>query len=186
MAFDLASARPVDAAPPRAGGFDLKTARPAALPRDLDPSASMSTTDRVLAGAGSGLASVGRAVGLGGVLEHFGLPGTREEAAALDAPLEATAAGKVGKFVGQAAPGLLATVIPGTQGLAGSIAAGALTGGVTTEGDLAERASAAVGGAIGGGARLVGERTDDQDPDAIRPGRPVVPPRCRGPDDAGR
>lgn len=143
----------VDAAP--AGKPGAWKAAPEALPRDLDPTASMSTTDRVLAGAGSGLASVGRAVGLGGVLEHFGLPGTREEAAALDAPLEATTAGKVGKFVGQAAPGLLATVIPGTQGLAGSIAAGALTGGATTEGDLAERASAAVGGAIGGGVGKV-------------------------------
>lgn len=123
-----------------------------------NPTDDMSTTDRALAGIGNGLASVGRAVGLGGVLTKFGLPGTREEADAVNGPLDATTAGKVGKFVGQAAPGLLTTVIPGTQGLAGSIAAGALTGGLTTEGGLAERGNAALGGAIGGGVgKVVGD-----------------------------
>ena len=138
-------------AAPAAAGKPWEQYTAAAPETAPNPTDDMSTFDRLAASAGSGLASTVRALGGGKVLERFGLPGTREEAAALDRPLMDTTAGKVGKFVGQGAPALVATLVPGTQGLAGSILSGAITSAATTEGDLAERAVAAAGGAVGGG-----------------------------------
>ena len=68
-----------------------------------------------------------------------------------DAPLMATAGGKVGNFIGQAIPAIGAGLVPGGQGLAATIGAGAVLGGAQpTSGDESALANAA-GGAIGGG-----------------------------------
>jgi len=136
---------------PVAGPWD-RYAAPAAAVSDLDPTAGMSTVDRLLAATGSGLASTGRAIGLGSVLENFGMPGTKEEADRLDAPLDATTAGKVGKFIGKAAPLALA---PAAGSLALAAGAGAGLSALTTEGGIVDRAAAAAGGAAGGAAGKV-------------------------------
>lgn len=121
-------------------------------PEKIDPTADMSTADKFLSATGSGMASVGRAVGLGGVLKRFGLPSTKEEADQLDAPLMNTTAGKVGRFVGNTAAVAPAMLIPGANTYAGATLVGAGVGGLTTEGGLADRAQAAAFGALGGAA----------------------------------
>lgn len=103
-----------------------------------------------------------------------GLPGSEVDAQALqsvnqevadkrmvDAPLMATKAGKVGRFVGTAAPAVAAGLIPGAQGLAGSMLTGAGLGMVDpTSGDESIVRNAGLGlagGGLGYGAgRLIG------------------------------
>lgn len=114
-----------------------------------DPTKDMGTGARVLSGIGSGMTSVMRALGGGGIADSLGLPATREEAATLDAPLEATTAGKVGQVIGVAAPAAVA--IPFTPATwAGVATAGALSGGAMTEGGLVDRGMGAGFGALGG------------------------------------
>jgi hypothetical protein len=142
-----------------------------------DPTAGMSPLQRGAAGAGRGLMSTTRAVAdlapkepsaadftpFGGMLSvlrevnggrlarMLGLPETKAEADAADAPLLATTAGQVGNVVGSAAPAALA--VPFTPAaLPGALAAGAATGAVATEGDALDRLAGAAGGAIGTGA----------------------------------
>lgn len=68
-----------------------------------------------------------------------------------DAPLMQTAGGKVGNFIGHALPAAGAALIPGGQGLAATLGAGAILGGAQpTSGDESALTNAA-GGAIGGG-----------------------------------
>ena len=114
--------------------------------------------DDVLSGAGRGMTSVGRALGLGGVASSFGLPGTKAEADQTDAPLLATTGGKIGNVVGNMAMAAPAVLVPGANTVAGASALGALFGGATTEGDLSERATGAGLGALGGaGGNLLGK-----------------------------
>lgn len=154
---------------------------PAAAPKGPDPSAGGGTLqfgpldtgiatpewlDRGLAGTGSGLTSVLRAVGGGRLAAAMGLPADKAEAAQLDKPLLDTTAGQVGRVVGEAAPAALA--IPFTPaGILGSLAVGAGTGALTTEGGVSDRLGAAALGAGGTGlARAV--------PAAWRAGRGLV------------
>lgn len=126
-------------------------ARPQAQqPAKNDPTDDMSTTEKVLAGVGSGMASVGRAVGLGKMLEKYGLPGTKEEAGQLDAPLMNTTSGQVGRFVGNTAAVAPAMFIPGANSYAGAALVGAGVGGLTTEGGISDRLGAAAAGGLGG------------------------------------
>lgn len=137
-------------APPIAGG--------------VDPSGGFG--ENLLAGVGSGMTSVVRALGGGKVAESMGLPGTKEEAERLDAPLSATAGGKIGQVVGVAAPAALAIPFtPLTYG--GAAAAGAITGGALTEGGVGDRATGAGLGALGG---LAGQAL----PAAYRAGKGVL------------
>lgn len=113
--------------------------------------------DRLASGAGSGIASVLRAVGGGRLAAAMGLPDTKEEAEALDKPLTDTTAGTVGRVIGQAAPAALAIPFtPVAAGVAGNAAigagVGAATGALMTEGDLGDRAAGAAGGFVGGAA----------------------------------
>lgn len=117
-----------------------------------DPTADMSTTQRVLAGIGDGMVGVGRAVGLGNWLESQGFPGTKEYADNLDARLKSTTSGKVGNVLGQAAIAAPAALIPGANTYLGASLIGAGTGALFTEGDAADRAKAAAFGAAGGAA----------------------------------
>lgn len=130
---------------------DFKSSAPSE-PVKIDPAADMSTADRFFAATGSGMASVGRALGMGEVLKRYGLPSTKEEADQLDAPLLNTTAGKVGRFVGNTAAVAPAMLIPGANTYAGATLVGAGVGGLTTEGSLADRAQAAAFGALGGAA----------------------------------
>lgn len=126
---------------------------------EVDPTSDMSATDRVLAGTGRGMASVMRAIGMTDTLKRMGLPATAEEAANLDKPLLNTTGGKVGNFIGVAAPSVVAGMLPGSQTMVGAIGWQALSGGLTTEGGLADRAKAAVlGGAGGGAGKWIGDR----------------------------
>lgn len=104
--------------------------------------------------AGSGMASVMRAIGAGGVLRALNLPDTKDEAARLDAPIEKAPGGTTGRVIGQAAPAALA--IPFTPAtIPGAIAAGGITGAAMTEGDLGDRALGGGLGMLGGGVGAV-------------------------------
>jgi len=118
----------------------------------INPADDMSTTERTLAGIGSGMSGVVRALGGGSLLGRMGLPPTKEEAQDLDAPLMATTAGKVGRVVGTAVPALPTMLIPGVNTYAGATLAGAVTGAAFTEGGLGERLEGAAFGAAGGAA----------------------------------
>lgn len=137
----------------------------AAFKASANPTADMSTGQRLLAGIGQGMASVGRGVSqlmtagpvlhLPGDPEHLttlaATPATIDAAKASDAPLLATTAGKVGGAIGKgAAVAPVALVTAPT--LLGATTAGALTGAATTEGGIADRAVGAAGGAVGGAA----------------------------------
>lgn len=151
----------VQSAPPKRATWEsdpvVQQAQPVQQPT-YDPTEGMSTSDKVLAGIGSGMVSVGRALGLGGVAEKYGLPGTKEAAEKNDAPLMATTAGKTGNAVGHIAATLPAVLIPGANTYTGAALVGGLTGGATTEGDAQERLKGAAGGAVGG---VVGKTVGD-------------------------
>jgi hypothetical protein len=115
-----------------------------------NPTNDMGTSDRVFASMGGGAASVLRAVGGGSLAAKLGLPSTKEEADALDAPLNATTAGKVGRVAGQALTVAPAAFIPGANTYGGAALLGAGLGGATTEGDISDRAKGAAFGAAGG------------------------------------
>lgn len=141
----------------QSGPWDKYAATPQAQP-SFDPTEGMSTTDKVWAGIGSGMASVGRAVGLGGVMSKYGLPATKEEAEQLDAPLMNTTSGKVGNFVGHLAAASPAMLIPGANTYVGAGLIGAGVGGLTTEGGVADRLKGAAFGGLGGiGGKAVGD-----------------------------
>lgn len=144
----------------------------------VDPTADMGTLDRLLAGAGRGMTSAGRGVkqaldegaawlervtpGAQAINRFLGGPSAADilahgragidEARRLDAPLMATTAGKVGNVAGLAATALPTAFIPGANTFAGATAIGAGLGGLTTEGELQDRAKAALFGAAGGAA----------------------------------
>lgn len=102
------------------------------------------------AAAGAGMSSIGRAVGLGPLLEKFGLPSTKEDAARLDAPLDAAPGGTTGRVLGAATLLAPTAMIPGAGSLMGASAIGAGTGLATTEGGIEDRLKGAAWGAGGG------------------------------------
>lgn len=120
-------------------------------PKHANPTEGNSFLDNALAATGKGMTSVARALGASPeFLRRQGLPGTKEEADAQDAPLMKTAGGKVGNVLGQAAPAVVGMLIPGANTYAGAALIGAGTGGAFTEGGAAERVKGAFGGAVGG------------------------------------
>lgn len=120
----------------------------------LNP-ASDSFIRNLLPAAGAGIASIGRAVGLGPLLtwKYDGIPGTKAEADRLDAPLNDAPGGTTGRLLGSAAVLAPTAFIPGANTLLGASAIGAGTGIATTEGGLEDRAK---GGALGAGGGLLG------------------------------
>lgn len=118
-----------------ARAYKAATVSPAPV-ESFNPTDGMSTTDLLLAGAGSGLTNVARGVGqrTRDVLpdkwaDEMGLPTEVDvaEARRLDKPLMDTLAGKIGGFVGEAAPYML---LPGGK-LAKTIGTGAAVGALT-------------------------------------------------------
>jgi hypothetical protein len=119
--------------------------------------AGESFLDNVLPAAGAGMASIGRAVGLGGVMERMGLPGTKEEADRLDAPLDAAPGGTTGRVLGSMAVLAPTAFIPGANTLSGAAMIGAGTGALTTEGVVLDRLKGGALGGVGSGAgNLIG------------------------------
>lgn len=125
----------------------------------------MSTTDKVLAGAGKAFADTGRGVGqlLRKVMpdkaaDAIGLPTQADidEAKRTDAPLMKTTAGKVGNIGGSVAIALPTVFIPGAQSVAGSAAVGAGMGFIQpVASDESRLKNTLVGGAVGGAAPVV-------------------------------
>jgi len=173
MPFDLSTAKPV-----ATGGFDMKTAKPVASAPD--PTAGMSTFDKLAAGAGSAITDLGlglkqrfdegaayleRKLGGQSMNKALGLPNASDvlantnaavaEKRAIDAPLVSSGAGRVGAIGGKVLAAIPASFIPGGQTLAGSALSGAAFGAAepTLEGESALKNTAlgAVGGTVGYG-----------------------------------
>lgn len=130
-----------------------------------NPTNGMSTTDKVLAGAGKAFVDTGR--GIGQLLRHampdsaadaLGLPTQADidQAKQLDAPLMQTGAGKVGNIAGHVAVALPTMFIPGVNTVAGSGAVGAAMGAVQpVASDESRLKNTVVGGALGAAAPVV-------------------------------
>lgn len=124
----------------------------------IDPTAGMSTTQKALAGVGSGMASVVRALGGGRAVAALDLPGTKEEAEHNDGPLMKTRAGRWGNIGGKVAAILPVALVPGANTYTGAAGLGAITSAATTEGDLKDRAKAgAIGTITGPAGKFVGD-----------------------------
>lgn len=123
---------------------DKRAVLEASIPKP-DPTGT-TPLERGFEGMGSGFARVGRALGLGDT--------TKEEAAALDAPLLGTTAGTVGNIAGLTASLVPTAFIPGANTMLGAAAIGAGAGALTTEGGAADRAKGALWGGLGAPAGL--------------------------------
>lgn len=122
------------------------------------PVSGMGFGEKLLSGIGSGFASAGRAVGLGGVMSKFGLPADKAEAESVDAPLMESGVAKAGRMIGLVAPAIPTAFIPGANTYAGTALIGGGTGAVLTEGGLEDRAKGALFGTAGGiGGKLLGD-----------------------------
>lgn len=125
----------------------------------------MSTTQKVLAGAGKAFADTGRGVGQllrkvmpDSAADAIGLPTQADidEAKRLDAPLMKTTAGKVGNVGGSVAIALPTVFIPGGQTVAGSALTGAGMGFIQpVASDESRLKNTVVGGALGAAAPVV-------------------------------
>jgi hypothetical protein len=118
-----------------------------------DPTKDMSTTERVLAGAGKGMTDLARGAGqFVGLVDRADVAESRK----LDAPLMNTTSGKVGNFIGKAVP-LAATsvLIPGANTLIGAGAIGAGAGAIEPSESTGETLKNI---AIGAGAGVAGQK----------------------------
>ncbi len=109
----------------------------------------MSTTERVLAGAGKAFYDIGRGVG-----QMTGLVSQKEidEARSVDANLMNTGAGTAGNVLGNVAIALPAMAIPGANSVAGSAVIGSALGAMAPTATGESRAANAGLGAAGGAA----------------------------------
>lgn len=154
-----------DAPAPSGNVFD-QFDQPAGAPLDTDPTAGMSTTQKVLAGVGKGMvdtargayqlgASLGHAAGLVSDEKMAQIQQQVDESRQLDQPLMHTTAGKVGDVIGQAAPAVL---MP-EAGVAGAAVEGGLMGAAqpvaTGQSRLQNASMGALGGAGGAAAGKV-------------------------------
>jgi hypothetical protein len=119
----------------------------------LDPTGS--TADRFWAGAGKAVVDLGRGAGqLVGAVSNEDIAQSR----ALDAPLMATTAGKVGNFAGNVAAAAPAAFVPGANTVAGAGVVGAGLGLLQPAESAQERViNTAVGGAAGAVGQKVGQ-----------------------------
>lgn len=148
----------------------------ASAPSLDDPTSDMTTGQRLRAGMGQGMSTAGRAIAalvgespLGSLnraanrallppelAARFSLPDKEQaaqaaaDARAVDAPLMRTTSGKVGSALGMASVAAPTALIPGANTYLGAGLIGAGAGGLTTEGDLADRGRGALFGAAGG------------------------------------
>lgn len=115
---------------------------------------SMSTTEKVLAGAGKAFTDIGRGVGqLTGLTSQADI----DEAKKTDAALMDTTAGKVGNIGGNVAIALPAAFIPGAQSLSGAALTGAAMGALgPAASDESRLKNTLIGGAAGAGGVAAG------------------------------
>lgn len=127
---------------------------PVEPPKPIDPTEGMSTTQKVLAGIGSGMTDLAYGVG-----QRVGLVDqkTIDEKKALDAPLKATTSGSIGNVVGKVAVGLPAAFVPGANTLTGAALIGGAQGLAepTATGESALK-NAAIGAGAGAGGVVLG------------------------------
>ena len=130
--------------------------KPAPAGPNTDPTADMGAVDRLRAGIGRGMVSAARGVGnLLGLVSDADMA----EAKRLDAPLLKTTGGAVGNVLGSVAAAAPTMLIPGANTALGAAAIGGGLGGLTTEGNLQERAIGAATGAAGGVAgKFLGDK----------------------------
>lgn len=124
--------------------------------KTFDPTADMSTTQRVLAGVGKAMTDVGRGAG-----QMLGLVSRKdiEDARALDAPLMNTTAGKVGNIGGSLAMLAPTALIPGANTLTGAGLIGATTGALQPSTSTSETlANIGLGGAGGVGGQALANK----------------------------
>lgn len=144
--------------------FDAKVQKQQEEDRARYNPAGDSFLGNLLPSAGAGMASILRAVGAQPLLNRMGLenlPQNQQEAAQIDAPLNAAPGGTTGRVLGSAALLAPTAFIPGANTAAGAALIGGGTGLLTTEGDLGDRAEGALYGAGGGllgnlGGRAIG------------------------------
>lgn len=136
----------------------------------IDPTADMSTGQKLAAGAGKAVFDIGRGIG-----QRLGIVSESDVAASRgrDSALMATTAGKVGNVAGNVATLAPFSFIPGVNTMAGAAALGGASGLAvpTTEGEsvLGNVALGAAGGAAGQGlANTVGRM--------VRPVQTTLPP----------
>ena len=132
---------------------NLYKQKPEVQPINFDPTDGMSTTDKLLAGAGKAFADIGRGVG-----QMVGAVSDKEvnDAKRRDAALMNTGAGTVGNVVGNAAAIAPALFIPGANTYAGATLVGGVSGALQPVGEGESRLEnigyGAAGGAAGQGA----------------------------------
>lgn len=139
-----------------AGGYGKSLASSADVAM-ADPTRDMSFMDNVRAGVGKGMTNMGR-----GVAQIVGAGPSSDQVKAqraTDAPLQSTVGGKVGNFIGSAAPLALSAWIPGVNSVAGAVAAGGAMGAAEP---VTDEESRALNAAIGGGAGVLGKAAGDK------------------------
>jgi hypothetical protein len=119
-----------------------------------DPTADMSTLDKLRAGFGKSVADTARGVGqLVGAVDRNDVKESRN----LDSALMNTTAGKVGSFAGDVATTLPLVAVPGANTVKGASILGALTGLARPSESTSETlANTGLGGLAGGGSILAG------------------------------
>lgn len=138
----------------------------------FDPTQGMSTTEKVLAGAGKAMVDIGRGFGQLGRsampdtwADHLGLPKQEDidEAKRLDAALMDTTAGKVGNFIGNVATAAPLMLVPGANTTAGAALVGGATGFVQpVASDESRLANTAIGASLGAVGQKVGKAVSDR------------------------
>lgn len=144
---------------------EQRTAIQQDMQRLADPTAGMSTLDKLNAGIGKAFSDVGK-----GAAQLVGMGPSGEEVAEqrkLDAPMMKTGAGVTGNVLGNLALLAPASVLPGAASIPGAAALGATVAALQPTQNTGERlTNMAIGGGLGGaaqylgttGARLLGER----------------------------
>jgi hypothetical protein len=127
---------------------------------EYSPTKGMSGGELMRAGLGGGVSELGRGIG-----QWLGITSRDEvkEARRLDAPLDATTEGKIGKFLGKAAPVAAASIaIPGMASLGGATALGAAAGAAEPSESTRETIlNLGIGTASGFLGQLVGNKVAD-------------------------
>lgn len=142
-----------------------QVAQPAQIPSVTE---GMSTGERLLAGIGQGMTSLGRGVG-----QRLGMVSEEDVAQAreMDRPLLETGAGLTGSIIGGVAPALPTALIPGVNTYTGAAALGGVMGALqpTVKGE-----SPIVNAAIGAPAGMAGQFVGNKAVQAFQALKPVA------------
>src|SRR6478736_7130166 len=126
----------------------IRSMQGSSVQKPIDPTEGMSTTQKMLAGAGKAFVDLGRGAGQlarevlpESTSNALGLPTTAdiEESRRLDAPLMRTGAGVVGNIGGSVAAALPTAFIPGANTIGGAALLGAAQGALQPVGEKDSR-----------------------------------------------